>query len=410
MSATKDTLLKRFPHAKSHDLDRLSTIWDEVVCAIIENMLDYSDQHISDIHINLREEMILELARLQFYIADKVVNDRLSGRLLEQIDENIERESCFNEEGIARISNTAITLAEHIWVKKYKERWEPKTSAAIQKETTPKTTKLAPKRVEDNHFVPKSFIKRYWSENDLIFRFTKNANGEFEREKKTFGQWGFAKNLYSDRLEAYFGLLEGDAVRPIEMLLSVKPLNRPQREALVGFIVIQRLRNPHFMASLNRHMRPIVAEAVGIDRENDPDYMRSVYETLYESNDFYDKLASPIYRNQWVIVRSKDSVFVLPDTCNIFGMHNGEQYVVMPITPNDCLVVMPFAIPEIRIVPHYVNADSTLARDISNIFVANAKNGFLAGKSFQYSTPTNEAPNNILPRIISSIAKIIAGK
>lgn len=258
MSATKDTLLKRFPHAKSHDLDRLSAIWDQVICAIIEKMLDYSDPI------------------------------------------------------------------------------------------------------------------------------------------------GFAKNLYSDRLEAYFGLLEGDAVRPLEMLLSVEPLNRSQREALVGFIVIQRLRNPHFMASLNRHMRPMVAEAVG---ENDPDYMRSVYETLYESNDFYDKLASPIYRNQWVIVRSKDSEFVLPDTCNIFGMHNGEQYVVMPITPNDCLVVMPFTLPEIRIVPHYIYADSTLARDISSILVSNVKNGFLAGESFHYSSPTNEAPNSILPRIISSIAK-----
>ena len=32
----------------------------------------------------------------------------------------------------------------------------------------------------------------------------------------------------------YFGLLEGDAVKPIQMILNVEPLNRPQREALVG--------------------------------------------------------------------------------------------------------------------------------------------------------------------------------
>jgi len=40
--------------------------------------------------------------------------------------------------------------------------------------------------------------------------------------------------------------------------------------------------------------------------------------TLFSNNEFYDKLAGPIYRNEWVVVRSKDSEFVLPDTCNIF--------------------------------------------------------------------------------------------
>ncbi|WP_051384017.1 DUF4238 domain-containing protein, partial [Methyloglobulus morosus] len=329
MSATKGVLLKRFPSAEPRDIDSISDIWDEIVRAIIVKMLEFSDTHISDIHINLSGEMTSELAMLENFIAEKVVNDRLSDRTLEQIDEKLERESCFNEVGLSKITNTAKNLAEHVWIKKYNNRWKPKTVAAIKKEASPKATKLAPKKVENNHFIPKSFIKRYWSENNSIFPFTKNANGIFTRDEgKSFGQWGFAKNLYSDKLEAYFGLLEGDAVRPLEMLLSVEPLNRPQREALVGFIVIQRLRNPHFMASLHHQMKPIVADKVGSGRESDPDYMRLVYETLYTNNDFYNKLAEPIYRNQWVMVRSNNSEFVLPDMCNIFGVYNGNQYVV----------------------------------------------------------------------------------
>ena len=369
----------------------------------------------SDIHINLSGEMTLELAKLEVAIAERALDDRLNGRSLEQIDENLERKSCFNEAGLAKINNTAKNLAEYVWLKKYNERWKPKTVAAIKKEATPKATKLVPKRVESNHFVPKSFIKRYWSENNSIFPFTKNANSGFMREEgKSFGQWGFAKNLYSDRLEAYFGLLEGDAVHPLEMLLSVEPLNRPQREALVGFIVIQRLRNPHFMASLHHQMKPIVADKVGSGHESDPDYMRLVYETLYTNNDFYNKLAEPIYRNQWVMVRSNNSEFVLPDMCNIFGVYNGNQYVVMPLTPKDCLVVLPFTapevLPEIHIIPHYISADEALSRDISSILIANARNEFLAGESFQYGPPAIEESNKITRRIILAITKITSDK
>ncbi|MDP3609141.1 MAG: DUF4238 domain-containing protein [Methylophilus sp.] len=414
MSQTKVAILRQFPDADSLLVDRFSIIWDEVVDFIIQKMLDYCDPHVGDLHINLREEMTLELAKLEFFIAEKVVADRLAGRQIELLDEGLEREACFNEKGMAKLNNTAQFAAEHVWLKKYNERWKPKTEAVIKKEASPKvapTSKVAPPpRVEDNHFVPKSFIKCYWSENILISRFTKNENGGFTKDKPAFGQWGFGKNLYSDGLEKWFGLLEGDAARPLKMLLSVEPLNRPQRESLVGFIVIQRLRNPHFMDSLKLQMKPIVADGVGGGRESDPGYMRLVYETLFSNNEFYDKLAGPIYRNEWVVVRSKDSEFVLPDTCNIFGIYDGEQYVVMPITPKGCLVVLPFAAPEIRIVPHYIDADELLSRDISSILIANAKKEFLAGESFQCFSPTSDRPNNIMRRIIFSIAKIVSEK
>jgi hypothetical protein len=402
--------MKQVPSAEPRDLDRLSIIWDEVVRTIIEKMIEYSDPHISDIHINLREEMILELAKIEVFIAEKVVTDRLSGRILEQIDDRLERESCFNEEGLAKITKTAKNLAEHVWLKKYNERWKPKTETAIKNDASQKVTKLVPQKVEDNHFVPKSFIRRYWSKNNFIFRFRKDANGGYARERKAFGQWGFVRNLYSDRLEAHFGLLEGDATCPLDMLLKVEPLNRSQREALVGFIVIQRLRNPHFIESLTHQMKPIVVDKVGGGRENDPDYMRTVYETLFERNDFYDKIAGPVYRNQWVMVRSEDSKFILPDTCNIFGIHDGEQYVVMPITPNYCLVVLPFAAPEIRVVPHYINADAALGQDIVSILIANSKDEFLASDSFQHSSSSGEEHSEIMQRIIFSIAKIIIDK
>lgn len=90
-----------------------------------------------------------------------------------------------------------------------------KTNAALAKEKKPKKTKLAIKEVNDNHFIPKSFIRKYWSKNENIRRNTIKGSVITSKEIP-FSQWGFVKNLYSDRLEAYFGLIEGDASMPIQ--------------------------------------------------------------------------------------------------------------------------------------------------------------------------------------------------
>lgn len=408
MSMTSSIIIKKHPDSRSSDVAKVAVIWDEVVSLIIQKMIEYSAKQIPALHINLREEMALELAKLTLFVSEKVVDKRLNGRLLADIDEATERDECFNEEGLNKIEQTALNMLNGVWVKLYNERWKKKSEAFLAKDEKPKITKISPKPVEDNHFIPKSFIRRYWSSGQHVFKFTKIANSKIKKAKLGLGQWGFAKNLYSDYLEAYFGLLEGDAVRPMEMLLNVEPLNRPQRESLIGFMVIQRLRNPQFMDALKCQMIPIVASEVGGGKEHDEKYMRSVYETLYQQNDFYDKLARPILYSKWVVVRSEEPIFVLPDTCNIFGKHDECQYVIMPFTPTDCLVVLPVPVSDIRIVPHYIKADLALAKDISAALVANAKNEFIADQGFQYDESVQKEPNKIIQRIILSIAKITA--
>ena len=405
---TASIILKRSPDSLAFDVAKVSAIWDEVVTLIIQKMIEYSVKKFAAIHINLREEMALELAKLTLFISEKVVEDRLQGRLLNNVDETAEHNFCFNHDGLKKIEQTALNLANSVWLKIYKERWEKKSEAFLDKEKNPKTKKITPKPVEDNHFIPKSFIRRYWSSGQYIFKFCIAANGEVQKEKIGLGQWGFAKNLYSDHLEAYLGFLEGDAVRPMEMLLNVEPLNRPQRESLLGFIVIQKLRNPQFMDVLKRQMTPIVASTTDGGKELDKEYMRSVYETLYHQNDFYDKLARPILYSKWVIVRAEKPIFVLPDTCNIFGRYDTNQYVIMPLTPTDCLVILPIQVSEIRIVPHYIKADSKLAKDISVVLVLNAKNEFLADEKYLHEGAVTEGLNKITQRIILSIARIIA--
>jgi hypothetical protein len=395
------------PSTSPEKAQQLAEIWDEVVSSIIKGMLDIANPQMGDLHINLREEMALEMAKLIVFISEKVASDRTSGRAINEIDHHLERDQCFSLEGKERISNTAKNCASQIWLRKYNERWKPKTEAALRKEKNPKKKTITPKAVEDNHFIPKSFIKKYWSEGQIVYRNIKTPEGLEEKKGTPLGSWSFRKNLYSDSLEAYFGLLEGDAVRPIQMMLDMEPLNRPQREALIGFIVIQRIRNPHFMESLKRSVAPVVASEVGADKAEDERYMRNVYETLYSQNEFYDKLARPIMYSRWVIVRSETPDFVLPDVCNLFGYHEGRQYVFMPLTPKDCLVVIPIDVKEPRIVPHYIKASGSMTKDISYMLLCAAQSEFLSASDASFAS-VNEEPNKIMQRIILSIAKITA--
>lgn len=410
MSISKGILSQLHPGIDAVKASALAEIWDQVILLIIEKMMALSTPITTELHINLREEMVLELAKLQVFVGNKVVNDRLAKRTPNNIDIDDEREACLSDIGSERINKTAKMLSEHVWLRKYNECWKPKSIAALKKEENPKRVTLAVEPKEDNHFIPKSFIKRYWSRNGKIKRYKFNPQGILEFKSLSFGQWGFVKNLYSDRMEAYFGLIEGDAVQPISMLLRVEPLNRPQKEALIGFIVIQRLRNPLFIETLREKMTPVIEEHVGQEKSTDNEYMRKVYETLYADNDFYDRLARPIMKNNWVVVGSKRSNFILPDTCNIFGNYDGGQYVIAPITPKHCLVVLPYEDEEEKIVPNYIGGTKDLVQDLCSLLLLNVNSEFLAGASFSAPEISEEEPNQIMQRIILSIAKIAADK
>jgi hypothetical protein len=396
------------PTAQLQLVVEISAIWEEVLDSIVKEMLEHSKPHICDLHINLREEMALELVKLIYFISEKVVSNRMDGRSISEIDPTAEREQCFSEAGRNKISTTARIFAENVWIKKYKERWKPKTETALKKDKEGrKKSKIIPHKVTDNHYISKLFIRNYWSEGQFVFKSIKTSTGLEQKVRTAVGNWGYRINLYSDYLEAYFGLLESDAAKPISMLLGVEPLNRPQRESLVGFIVIQRIRNPHFIESLVKPMSQLVAKEVGEDKAKDKIYMQQVYETLYEQNEFYDKLARPIFFSRWVVVRSTTPDFVLPDVCNLFGNYQDRQYVFMPLTPTDCLVVLPIAVDKPRVVPHYIKATESMTKDISYILYCSARNEFLSASDATLHL-NNDKPNDVVQRIILALAKITA--
>ncbi len=406
------TIIKIDPSASPQAAEKLIEIWEEVVSSIIEEMVNYANNETEDLHINLREEMIFELSKLILYLSEAVVHNRLNNRTISEIDPKTERIECFNKKGKSKISTTAKNFAEGFWIKKYKERWKPKTEKLLNKEQNNKhkyqRKHIVPKKTDENHFIPKFFIKKYWSNDDYVYKNVKTPEGINEKIRTPVGGWAYRRNLYSNYLEAYFSLLEGDAVKPIQMILNVEPLNIPQREALIGFIVIQRLRNPFFIEAISRAVTPTVAKHVGEERTRDSEYMRAVYETLYKQNHLYDKLANPIFNSRWVVVRSGTPDFILPDVCNIFGMYEDKQYVVMPLTPKNCLVVLPVEAEEARVIPHYIKAPASLASDISYILIDAAKEEFLSDSEASLIN-LDEESTKVTQRIIISLSQIING-
>lgn len=336
----KSQLIRRFPNIKESQAEGLANIWGRVVALIFDEVERISSPEMTELHIDLKEEMILEHAQLRFFIIDKVINLQTEHSHPNEINLHKEEQLCFNANGHDKISNTGKMIAENVWLRKYHERWKLKTRSALAKEKNPKTTKLAIKEVNDNHFIPKSFIRKYWSEKGKIRRSTIDGV-EITSNNIPFSQWGFVKNLYSDKLEAYFGLIEGDASIPLQKLLDFEPLNGPQKKAVIGFIVIQRFRNPKFIDDYNKRLKPIVIEHYGKDKADEASHQREMYESLYSNNEAYNKVAQPLNQNQWVLIRSPNNKILLPDICNILSSASSGVFFVVPLTFKDCLFVLP---------------------------------------------------------------------
>lgn len=388
-------------------VEALSLIWDEVVHAIVEAMLSHENGTQRDLHINIKPEMALELAKLTLLFADKVVATRTVDRDIEQIDPEAERLACLGAEGIATIKNTARIAYEEIWLKLLQERWLPKSRKAIERETTPQSRPGLPiKPVRDKHFISRWFIRDYWANGPQATCWRK-VNDAWSRCDVPFGRWGHRQELWGDKLEAYFSLLEGDAKRPIQMLLAVEPLNQPQQQAFVAHLVIHLLRNPRFIGALRTGLRDMHEQTAREMGASVDDVARNLYETLYQSNELYDRYARPLLWSQWAIIASTEPVFVLPDTFCARGSVDGEHRLVVPLTPFKCFVTLAAKETEKRVVPFQLKADIHLARHMSELLIQSATSEFLSHESFSLDA---NVPSANFSDILKDIETALNGK
>jgi hypothetical protein len=305
------------------------------------------------------------------------------------------------------IETTARDFYEGHWRKRMEERWLPKSRKALDRETTPPApTKLSVMPVRDKHFISRWFIRDHWAEGPNTTRWRKSQGG-WSRKQILFGSWGHRQGLWSDRLETYFGLLEGDAKSPLQMLLAVEPLNQPQQLAFVAHLVVHILRNPSFVEGLRHHMRDMLENAAAERSVAFDDMARTAYETLYGNNEIYDAYARPLLWSEWAIVSSTEPVFVLPDTFCARGAVDGTPRVFAPLTPYKCFVTLSAQETEKRIVPIQHRADAELARKISQLLVGASASEFLSDPEF---VPEQGGSRPLFSDVLASLEAALAGR
>lgn len=172
---TRAVAQKQFSEASVKVIDPLATIWDEVVQRIIGEMLDLDRGDQVPLHINLREEMVLELAQMQLWLGEGVVENRMMNRDPSVVDVEQEREECLGPQGAGIISGTARMAHERIWSKRMEERWKPKSEKAIKREANPRRATLSIKPVGKNHFIPRWFIRDNWAVDGKVLRWRRGS-------------------------------------------------------------------------------------------------------------------------------------------------------------------------------------------------------------------------------------------
>jgi hypothetical protein len=398
--ATQSAVAKLRPSSDPVLVRPLASIWDEVLHRIIDRAMTIAAADAPPLHINIREDMILELAKLQMWLADRIVEKRLGERAIEEIDPDAERRHCLGPRGESAILETATIIHERIWAKLMQERWKPKSEKATEREANPREAKLAIKPVGKNHYIPRWFIRDHWAVDGKVMRWRRRGSG-WDGAIRGFGRWGYGHNLYSDRLEAYMALLEGDAKRPIEMLLDTRPLNGPQRQSFVGFLIIQILRNPFFKDALREQLTRVVAE---LGYGDEPEMAARAYETLFSNNDFYHEFAHPVLWSRWALIKSTRPVFVLPDTFGARADVGDGMRMIVPLTPNVCFVTLPRREQEKRIVPFWLTADEALADRMSAALIGSAAREFLSHPDF---VPDAQIPEVRLDQLLPEIEAAI---
>ncbi|WP_448662851.1 DUF4238 domain-containing protein [Sphingomonas sp. CJ20] len=244
-------------------------------------------------------------------------------------------------------------------------------------------------------------IRDLWAVEGKVLRWRRDGDG-WTSARRGFGEWGYRHNLYSDRLEAYFGLLEGDAKKPVEMLLDTRPLNGPQREAFVGFLIIQLLRNPAFIEAHNEHLAPVLES---LDPSEGEWTLERSYEAMFQNNDLYRLLATPVMESRWALVKSAQPVFVLPDTFGVRAPGRDGLRLIAPLSPTACFVTLPNREETKRIVPRHLPADQALAARITAALMRASDREFLSHPSFVLPQLPAREPRSVL---LSDIAAAIA--
>ena len=291
------TLSKQFPSCAEHLL-ALAEIWDEELNRIINRMLEISAAEKGLLPIQARHEAIFEVAKLRLLLEERIISAKTKSTSIGSIDPSAEKRSLEGPVISQRIENTARILADRIW-NVLLGQWHKQFPAIIvPSENTKRRPIKMPERdssstIRRQHFTP-TFSNKYWASGSerKVRVYRRGINEAIVWKDLAYRKWGYEKFLYSQQLERWFSLVEGDASGIYSKLLDMIPFGELERRYWVAFIIIQLLRTPTFIETL----LPGLAVAIVKSRLNYPTdvaSLRRAYETLFEQRCVRNVLSAP---------------------------------------------------------------------------------------------------------------------
>ncbi|MFU2207789.1 DUF4238 domain-containing protein [Solidesulfovibrio sp. C21] len=300
-------------------------------------------------------------------------------KTVENLKDNIKNEDSrlvFDKEATSLFLKMPKKISE-VLLRKYSDRWAKRSLVAGKKVLPAKKSIDTPKICKnDNHFIPRSFLKRYWSKNDSI-RVCRIINGKIEYKITSFGNWGYRINLYSLFSENKFQLIEGHALERIPKVLNLKGLNPLDQESLVWFLAMQFLRSPSYIDNLYSNIIGILSK-YGAKNIPSNEQLQSVYDLMIKNNRTFEMWHEELIGNEWCLLHSEKSQFVFPDNSGLVGYLNGEKYVIFPIDPNYCFCVLPKKMKkEPRLYIKHIEVNSVISGLIYNLLATGCVKEFV---------------------------------
>jgi len=155
-------------------------------------------------------------------------------------------------------------------------------------------------------------------------------------------KWGKEDFLYSQGLERYFSLVEGDAKRPYEKLISMMPLNESERRYWIAYLACQMYRTPAYIARHLPGLKSIVVRR-RIQYPTDTANLRRAYETLFTDSRIFTQVYRLLTARQWEMWSAPGPDFIRAD--EPFLVHGSTRrndwMLLYPVTPQKCFVVGP---------------------------------------------------------------------
>ena len=369
------------PESEAEHVRALAALWTDEVDRVVSAMLALARDSVGPVlPEECRHEALRELAALQLWLEQRIVERKLAGRQLDEIDPEAEAALAGSPEASECIENTATVCANGIWIPLVRGC---RRSYPLIDDQRARPTKLVPRRVpapgsKRHHYSPRFANRRWTNEDGLVRVYHRGVDHRLTFRDVGCGSWAWEPFLYSQRLERYFGLVEGDAAGPYRKLLTVEPLSERDRRCWVAFLTVQLFRTPSMIVRSLAGLRVLIRHRE-LDFPTDIASLRLAHETLFTNNDLFAHLYRMLCRREWRLLSPPSGKhFVRGDNPAVVvgSESNGTWRLVYPLSPDKCLVAGPgttspttppdFAIPravdeaEVSYLNQWVAAESRL--------------------------------------------------